>query len=513
MYPGAWSQDHPDRTAVVMGGSGASLSYRQFEEATNRLAHLFREEGLVRTDHVAFFLPNGLELVVAIAAAERTGLYYTIVDAKLSAEEAAFIVGDCAARVVITSTALAASAMLPESCRAVERWWSVTEAPAPFEFLDERLEGRPATPVEDERLGASMVYSSGTTGRPKGVWRPLEDLHPTAVLPALNFASELYGLRDEAVVCVPGPMHHGMGHTPIGLVLRRGGTVVIMERFDATTLLEVVAAHRVTHIVMVPTMMSRMLDLADDVRAAHDLSSLEAVTLSGAPCPVSVKSRMIAWIGPIVREIYGSTEANGLCLVDSAEALERPGTVGRAVVGEPVILAEDGTPCPPGVVGSLWFRGATNFEYFGDAEKTAAGRDADTGLSSTGDIGYLDEEGYLFLTDREAFTIISGGVNIYPQEIENVLADHPAVADVAVLGVPHEDKGEEVKAVVALRAGHADDAALRASLLSACEQRLAKYKWPRSIDIVDEVPRTSTGKLDKHGLRRRYWPGDGLFRS
>jgi acyl-CoA synthetase (AMP-forming)/AMP-acid ligase II len=281
----------------------------------------------------------------------------------------------------------------------------------------------------------------------------------------------------------------------------------MMERFDAEQFLKLVDQYKVTHSLLVPTMFSRLLALPTEVRESYSVSSLEAIAHSAAPCRVSVKRRMIEWFGPIIFETYGASESNGIATVDSHEWLAKPGTVGRAAVGEIVILDDEGAECPTGTPGNIWFRGATNFVYFGDEKKTSEGRDAAGTMSTTGDIGYLDEDGYLFLTDRVAFMIVSGGVNIYPQEVENVLSEHPLVADVAVLGVPNEDKGEEVKAVVQLVADADRSPATVADLIKFCDGRLAKYKWPKSIDFVDEVPRSTMGKIDKRMLQRQYWKG------
>jgi acyl-CoA synthetase (AMP-forming)/AMP-acid ligase II len=286
-----------------------------------------------------------------------------------------------------------------------------------------------------------------------------------------------------------------------------GSTVVVMEHFDAEQWLAAVERHRVTHCQMVPTMFHRLLRLPAEVRNRYDLSSLECIVHAAAPCPVPVKQAMIDWLGPIVREYYGATEANGFTFCDSAEWLARPGTVGRAVLGQIVIRDEGGQECPPGTDGVVWFRGATNFEYFEDPDKTAESREEDGNLSTVGDVGHVDADGWLFLTDRKSYMIISGGVNIYPQETENLLSTHPAVADVAVIGVPNEEMGEEVKAVVQPAAGHAPGPDLERALIGFCRQHLAHFKCPRSVDFVDELPRLPTGKLYKRLLRDRYWEG------
>ncbi|WP_236581508.1 AMP-binding protein [Rhodococcus sp. T7] len=502
----------PERPAVIVGGSGDTLRYGEFNSAANRLAHLFRSHGLERRDHVAFFLENGSTRLVADSAAERTGLYFTGIDAKFSADEVAWIINDSTARVVVTSARLGEVArLLPARCPKVELWLmdGIDQPDGEFEPYAKTVGMFPDTRVTNERLGVAMPYTSGTTGRPKGIFRPIPDVAPGEPLPVFKRAGETYQLRPGNVLLVPGPLHHSAAQIPAALTIRLGGTVVIMERFDAETFLEYVDRYRVTHSLVVPTMMSRMLALPQSVRDLFSLDSLEALVHGAAPCPTSVKAEMIDWLGPIVFEYYGASEANGSTLCTSKEWLERPGTVGKASLGEVVILDKDGDECPPRVPGDVWFRGATNFVYFNDEDKTAKSTDPSGTMSTTGDIGYLDEDGYLFLTDRSANVIISGGVNIYPQEIENVLANHPDVADVAVVGVPHPDRGEDVKAVVQLRSGVEVLPSTPQHLIDSCEGRLAKFKWPRSIDFVDEVPRTGPGKLDKKTIRTWYWKGTG----
>jgi long-chain acyl-CoA synthetase len=352
-----------------------------------------------------------------------------------------------------------------------------------------------------------MLYSSGTTGRPKGILRPLAEQHPSQQLPLFLFLERLWQYRPGMIYLSPAPLYHSAPQAAVGLTIRVGGTAVIMERFDPERFLQHVETYKVTHSQLVPSMFSRMLKLPDAVRQGCDLSSLEIAIHAAAPCPVPVKEQMIAWWGPIVQEYYGATEGLGFTACDSAEWLAHRGTVGRVLLGELHVLDEQMQPCPTGTPGTLWFKTATPFQYFNDPVKTAQARSSDGSMSTVGDIGYVDGDGYLYLTDRASFMIIVGGVNVYPQECENLLITHPKVADAAVFGVPNEDLGEEVKAAVQLMPGIAAGPNTAEELIAFCAQHLSRQKCPRSIDFEAELPRLPTGKLYKRLLRDRYWQG------
>jgi long-chain acyl-CoA synthetase len=373
--------------------------------------------------------------------------------------------------------------------------------------LDAATAAYPATPIADEWLGTSMLYSSGTTGRPKGILRPLAEQHPSQQLPLFLFLERLWQYRPGMIYLSPAPLYHSAPQAAVGLTIRVGGTAVIMERFDPERFLQHVETYKVTHSQLVPSMFSRMLKLPDAVRQGCDLSSLEIAVHAAAPCPVPVKEQMIAWWGPIVQEYYGATEGLGFTACDSAEWLAHRGTVGRVLLGELHVLDEQMQPCPTGTPGTLWFKTATPFQYFNDPVKTAQARSSDGSMSTVGDIGYVDGDGYLYLTDRASFMIIVGGVNVYPQECENLLITHPKVADAAVFGVPNEDLGEEVKAAVQLMPGIAAGPNTAEELIAFCAQHLSRQKCPRSIDFEAELPRLPTGKLYKRLLRDRYWQG------
>lgn len=512
MYPGHHARDTPDKPAIVMAGSGQILTYCELDARANQLANLFRARGLAPGDHIALFMENHVDMIVTMSAAERCGLFYTPVNSFLSAGEAAYIVNDSLAQLVVTTAAMyEVGRELPALCPAVTSWLLVdadqisAAVPAPFESFIDALVNVGTEPGRDERLGTPMFYSSGTTGQPKAIKRALPEAHPGQILDIEDFGRQLFHMREGMTFLSPAPLYHSGPQSTVAIALRLGATVVVMEKFDAATWLRLVEQHRVTHSMVVPTMFSRMLKLPGTERTA-DLSSLEAVVHGAAPCPVAVKEAMIDWFGPVIIEYYGGTEANGMCGCTSEEWLAHRGTVGRPLMGEPVILDDDGNELPPGVPGTIWFRGvASTFEYFNDPVKTAEARDSDGTMSKIGDIGYLDEDGYLYLTDRQAFVIISGGVNIYPQEIENLLVTHPRILDAAVFGVPDEDFGEAVKAVIQLVDGQTSDSALISELHAFCRENLARFKCPSSFDVIDQMPRLPTGKLYKKPLRDSYW--------
>ena len=510
MFAREFAEARSDDPAIIMATGGEVVTFGQYEAAADRVAQLFRDQGLKRLDHVAFLMENNPRLLECEGGGERTGLYYTCINSYLSAAEAAYIVNDCQARVVVSSAALAFTAReLPALCPNVERWLMVdTHAPVdPWESYAEVTARYPSEPVADEQLGAAMLYSSGTTGQPKGIMRPLPECHPSEPLPLMAGIKILFGFQDGMTYLSPAPLYHSAPQASVSVALRIGGASVIMEHFDPAQFLDLVARYRVTNSQMVPTMFSRLLKLSADVRQAADVSSLEAIVHAAAPCPVPVKEQMIEWWGPIILEYYAATEGNGFTFCNSEEWLAHRGTVGKSLGGEILILDEDGNLCPTGTPGTIWFKGSTNFEYFNDPEKTAESRNEAGDTSTVGDVGYLDEEGYLYLTDRKTYMIISGGVNIYPQETENLLITHPKVMDAAVIGVPNEDLGEEVKAVVQVVPGVEAGPALERELIAFCRDQMAHYKCPRSIDFEDELPRLPTGKLYKRLLRDRYWEG------
>jgi len=508
MYPGTMVKSRPQQPAFIMAQSGESVTYAELEKRTNRLAHFLRANGLRRLDHFAIFMENNARYVECCGAGERTGLYFTCVNSYLTPEELAYILDNSQSKILITSAAkrevaVEAMAQCPRIACCV-----VVDGPGDggkLVNLDAAVGGFPDTPIADEFLGTAMLYSSGTTGRPKGIVRPLAEAPPAEQLPMFHFLTKLWHYREGMIYLSPAPLYHSAPQAAVNLTIRMGGTAIIMERFDPEHYLALVERHRVTHSQLVPTMFSRMLKLPDAVRQRYDVSSLEIAIHAAAPCPVPVKEQMIAWWGPIIHEYYGATEGLGFTACDSAEWLAHRGTVGRVLLGELHVLDEAMRPVPLRTAGTLWFKTATPFEYFNDPEKTKAARSPDGALSTVGDVGYVDEDGFVYLTDRATFMIISGGVNIYPQECENLLITHPKVADAAVFGVPNEDLGEEVKAVVQPMPGLRPGPALAEELIAFCRQHLAAIKCPRSVDFEEQLPRLPTGKLYKRVLRDRYW--------
>lgn len=505
MYPGVFADSDPSRPAVIMGTSGKIRTFGELDANSNQLAHLLRQHGLSRGDHIALFMENHIAFMDVVWAALRSGLYVTAINSHLTSEEAAYIVEDCEAKAFITSAALQdiANDINWESLPKVSLRLMLDAASGSFVSYEAAVAGQPITPIEDESHGITMLYSSGTTGQPKGVLKPLPKGHPSSDPANVEALANTYGFFEGMVYISPAPLYHA---APLGFctnVHRYGGTIVVMERFDPAYALELIEKYGVTHSQWVPTMFIRLLRLSPEERIKHDLSSLQIAIHAAAPCPVPVKREMIEWWGPIIYEYYAGTEGNGSTAITSQEWLQRPGSVGRARVGKVHIIGPDGEELGPMEEGAIYFSGGAEFSYHNDPTKTSESRRSG-GLTTLGDVGYLDEDGWLFLTDRKAHMIISGGVNIYPREIEDVLIQHPAVADVAVFGVPNDDFGEEVKAVVQPMNPAEAGPALATELGTFVRQHLASYKCPRSIDFRDELPRLPTGKLYKRILVDEY---------
>jgi acyl-CoA synthetase (AMP-forming)/AMP-acid ligase II len=512
VYAARHAAEEPDRAAIIMARSGEVTTFAEYERRANQIAHLLRSCGLQRGDHISILMENSVTMLEIEAGAERCGLYFTLINGHLAPDEVAYILSNSKSLVFFSSQAKRSVAEeAAQAAPALQRLYlsGAGDRSPGWDCLEVALEAMPDDHLADESLGAPMLYSSGTTGRPKGVFRALPEMAPTDPLPAVGFLRLVWGFREGMTYLNPAPLYHSAPQASVSLALRIGATVVVMENFDAELWLQLVERYRVTTCQMVPTMFNRLLRLPDEVRSKYDLSSLEMIVHAAAPCPIPTKRAMIDWLGPIVTEYYAATELNGMTFCDSAEWMSHPGTVGKCILGQLLILDDQGQECPTGTDGTVWFDGATNFEYFDDPVKTAESRNASGTASTLGDVGHVDEDGYLYLTDRKSHMIISGGVNIYPQETENLLAGHPQVLDVAVIGVPNEDLGEEVKAVVLPTDPTQAGPELEAELIAYCRAHLAHFKCPRTVDFVDELPRLPNGKLYKRLLRDRYWEGHG----
>ena len=516
MYPGKYAQQHAERAAFIMASTGEAVSHREFEKRSNRLAHLLRQHGLQRLDHYAVFMENNNRFLEVCSAGERSGLYYTCANSYLKADELAYIIINSESQILVTSVsslpvAREALKQCPRVllCLVVDGGTAAHGRAGSAQLRDyaDATAAWPGTPIADEWLGAAMLYSSGTTGRPKGILRPLPENPPSQPLVLFDFLQTLWQGREGMLYLSPAPLYHSAPLSNVSVTLRNGGTVVVMEHFDPLQDLALVEKYRITHTQLVPTMFSRMLKLPPGERTRHDLSSLQIAIHAAAPCPVPVKEQMIAWWGPIIHEYYGATEGLGFTACNTAEWLAHRGSVGRVLLGDLHILDAQMQPVPKGTSGEVWFKTANPFVYFNDPERTAQTRSADGSMSTVGDMGYVDDDGYLYLTDRSSFMIISGGVNIYPQECENLLITHPKVADAAVFGVPNVDLGEEVKAVVQPLAGITASPELAQELITFCNEHLSRHKCPRSVDFTDALPRLPTGKLYKRLLRDQYWAG------
>ncbi|MEM7139639.1 MAG: AMP-binding protein [Actinomycetota bacterium] len=513
MYPGAHAAVRPDQPAIVMAATGEAVTYAQLDDEANRLSNVFRDMGLQPGDHIAFCMENHPRFLAICWGAHYAGLIYTAMSSRLTTDEMEYIIENCGAKVFITSPHKAdQAAELRDKMPEVELRLMVDSTIDGYDSYEAAIEQASTAPLPDRVAGTDMLYSSGTTGRPKGI---IPAVPPTPLEEAgtgvSGLGALLFGFNEDSKYLSPAPLYHAAPLRFCMGVHILGGTVVVMERFDPEDYLRLVGEHGITVSQVVPTMFVRMLKLDEETRAKYDVSSLTACIHAAAPCPVEVKRKMIDWWGPVIHEYYAGTEGNGFVYCNSEQWLEHPGTVGIPILGSVHIVGEDGEEVPAGEAGTIYFESENSFEYHGDPEKTAASRHAN-GWSTLGDVGRVDDDGFLYLTDRKAYMIITGGVNVYPQEAENVLTMHPAVEDVAVIGVPNDDFGEEVKGVVQPVEMPADDetaAALSRELIAYCKEQLADVKCPRTIDFREELPRHPTGKLYKRLLKDEYWADAG----
>jgi len=508
MYPGHWGRVTPDKPAIIDAGSGEAVTHGELDERSTRLARLLQAGGLRPGDHIALFMENHPRYFEVVWAALRSGLVLTTVNRYLTAEEAGYIVDNSNSKALVTSRKLveAAAGLLPLAPNCGLNLM-VDGAADGFEPYEEALATSSAEPLDDEPLGDFMLYSSGTTGRPKGIHRPRPPSRAADGFPLASAIGGLFRFDDQTVYLSPAPLYHS---APLAFSIctqALGGTVVMMRSFDPVEALAAIERHRVTHSQWVPTMFTRMLKLPEEQRTGYDLSSHRVAIHAAAPCPRPIKEAMFEWWGPIIHEYYAGTELNGLTYAGPQDWLAHPGTVGRPVMGVLHICDEEGDEVPVGDVGIVYFeQPVPPFEYHKDPEQTKSSQNPRHPLWTTlNDVGRVDEDGFLYLTDRATFMIISGGVNIYPQEIEDCLVMHPAVEDVAVIGVPDDDLGEEVKAVVQARPGVETGPDLEKELIGWARERLSHFKCPRSVDFEEQLPRLPTGKLYKRLLRDRYW--------
>ena len=504
MHPYLHAQAQGDKPAYVMAGSGEVVTYAQLDARSNQGAHLFRSLGLKAGDVIAILMENNARFFEVAWAAQRAGLYFVCVSTKLTAGEVEYILKDCGAKVFITSVAM--GSLIDEVARLVPNLtlFAVGGPHGAYADLGAALADQPTTPIADETAGSDMLYSSGTTGRPKGV-KPALSGGPIDAPNALQMMAQgLFGFSGDSVYISPAPLYHAAPLRWCMTVHKLGGTVVVMEKFDPETPLALIETHKVNCGQFVPTHFVRMLKLPEETRAKYDVSSMKSAVHAAAPCPVPVKEQMIGWWGPVIYEYYAGTEGNGFCWINSDNWLAHKGSVGQAVLGELRICDEAGDPLPPRTEGAVYFANGPAVNYHNAPDKTAESYNQH-GWTTLGDVGWADEDGYLYLTDRKSFMIISGGVNIYPQEIENLLITHPKVADAAVVGAPCEEMGEQVVAVIQPMDPAEDQTALAAELMAFARANLSHVKSPRRIDFMAELPRHPTGKLYKRLIRDGYW--------
>ena len=508
LTPSWHAERTPGAPAIIMGSTGEVVTYAELEDRSSRFARALRARGVAEGDTIAILMENNRQYLEVAWAAQRSGLRYTAINSHLRPAEAQYVLDDCGAVAIISSAAMADVVSRLDLSVIPVKVSASGKLPG-FARYDDLLAGSGPGPLEAGREGREMLYSSGTTGRPKGVRKqlpgtPFGDPRSAPVIIAQGMAR--YAGEGCTYLC-PAPLYHSAPLVWSMSLQRFGAAIVVMEHFDASRCLALIEHHKVTLAQFVPTMFTRLLRLPAHERDRYDTSSLKLVMHGAAPCPVPVKQQMLDWWGPIIHEYYAGTEDIGSTHITPQEWLAHPGSVGRPA-NECHIVGADGQELPPGQAGLVYFAGGRAFSYHNDPDKTESITNQQ-GWRTLGDIGYLDADGYLYLTDRHAHMIISGGVNIYPQEAENLLAAHPAVADVAVIGVPDPEMGEAVKAIIQPVNPATAGPELKAALLAYCREQLASYKCPRSVDFTDQLPREPNGKLYKRLLRERYWAGHG----
>ena len=508
-HPWTHRQETPDRAALILAETGETLTYRSLMDRADRATNLLISMGCETGDSIALLSENNLVYPEICWAAKNAGLYYACVSTQLNAVDAAYVVTNSDAKILIVSGEMSALAIeVAQLISPHVRMLMFGGATPPFEAYEALRDVQSIEPQFKRRRGASMLYSSGTTGRPKGIKPDLLDLPPSTPPLRHRLLLEQFEFCAGMVFVNPGPFYHAAPLRKMMAVHREGGTVIAYRKFDATTLLRSIEYYHATHGFFVPTMFVKMLRLPAHVRDSVDTSSMRYAIHGAAPCPVELKEAMMRWWGPVLHELYGGTEGCGHTFITPQEWMRKKGSVGQAANGCSIVVVDEaGHTLGPNQTGLIFLGNGRAFRYHKDDEKTQAAQLDDGRFATMGDVGHLDDEGYLFLTDRQAHTIISGGVNIYPQEAENLLLTHPAVADAAVIGVPNEEFGEEVKAVVLPHAEVTDLESLATELIAYCRQGLSAIKCPRSVDFVSELPRNEAGKLLKRLIREPYWRG------
>lgn len=507
MHPYLHAQENPDKPAVIMASTGAVETYGELDEASNRMAQLFRSQGLQIGDTVAVLLDNHPKFFDFAWGAQRAGLYYVAIPSRLTAPEASYILSDSGASLLVSSESKLG--VVDELCKLNPDVKQYIYGVDDSRDMEAALAALPGTPIADERHGTDMLYSSGTTGRPKGVRIPFPENEDIAAPNALvMMAQTAFGFPLGCTYLSPAPLYHAAPLRWCMTVHKMGGTTIIVEKFDPEQALALIEKYKVNVSQWVPTHFNRMLKLPEEVRAKYDVSSLKSAVHAAAPCPVPVKEKMIDWWGPILMEYYAGSEGNGFTFINATDWLEHKGSVGKALIGTVRICDEDDNEVAIGEEGQIYFENGSPFSYHNDPEKTKAASNKH-GWTSLGDVGKVDEDGFLYLTDRKSFMIISGGVNIYPQEIENLLVTHPKITDAAVIGAPDEDMGERVVAVVQPSDMANATPEFAQELEAYLRQTLSGVKVPRQIDFRADLPREATGKLYKRLLRDEYWGKTG----
>jgi len=507
MHPYIYAQENPDKPAYIMAYSGEIVTYKELDERSNQIANFFRDRNISQGDHIAIFLENNARFTEILWAAQRSGIYYTPISSRLTAPEVEYIIRDCGAKMIISSKALSNVAEeLTKLIKDIQERYIIDCEIEGWNSFEKYISGMPKEPIKDEMMGQDMLYSSGTTGKPKGIKLPLQKIPIEQSEGLMAGVSALYGTNEDTIYLSPAPLYHAAPLRFTMGVNYVGGTNIIMEKFDAETSLKFIEKYSVTMSQWVPTMFVKMFKLPEEIRSQFDLSSHKCAIHAAAPCPIKIKKMMIDWWGPIIHEFYAGSEGNGFVACNSEEWLNHEGTVGKPIVSIPHICNDEGDELPIGEEGTIWFEGDSEFSYHNDEKKTEESKHPEfKNWSTLGDVGKLDEDGYLYLTDRKAFMIITGGVNVYPQETENLLITHPKVSDCAVIGVPNEEFGEEVKAIVEPINWNETGIELEEELIRFCKENLSSIKCPKSIDFEKSLPRHPTGKLYKRLLKDRYW--------